>query len=412
MDENERNVLTEMLLLMDKYDLYGSLALPKRHDPETDIPVLYRVAASSGGVFVNPALVENFGITLIEASSSGLPVVSTDHGGPQDIIGNCESGILIDSSKTEEISEALKKILVDKELWREYSNNGINGVREHYAWDAHCNSYMELLKKPLSKSETERTGVQWRTTIGKHLSQIDKLFITDIDYTLLGDDEALAELVAEIRGSDTEIGFGLATGRSFESVKEVLERYDLPSPDIIISSVGSEMYYGPDHLPDQGYQRHISYGWKPDKIRKVLSELDFLNPQEDKAQRKFKISYYLEDSGDYLERIHKQLSDAKLRYNLIYSHGQFLDILPHRASKGKAIKYLCYKWGISPEQVAVSGDSGNDEEMLRGNFKGIIVGNHSEELERLRGKKRIYFAEGHYAKGVLEGLKHYGFLPG
>src|SRR5690606_33659415 len=44
MDDNEREVLTRMLLLMDRYDLYGRMALPKKHEPDTDIPVLYRIA--------------------------------------------------------------------------------------------------------------------------------------------------------------------------------------------------------------------------------------------------------------------------------------------------------------------------------------------------------------------------------
>ena len=66
MDDNEREVLTELLLLMDRHDLYGRMALPKKHDQDTDIPELYRMAAWKRGVFVNPALVENFGLTLIE----------------------------------------------------------------------------------------------------------------------------------------------------------------------------------------------------------------------------------------------------------------------------------------------------------------------------------------------------------
>ena len=409
MDDNEREVLTDLLLSMDKFDLYGKLALPKKHDPTTEIPVLYRLAAASGGVFVNPALVENFGITIIEASSTGLPVVSTNHGGPQDILTNCQSGILIDSSQTEQISQALKKVLIDGEMWREFSNNGVNGVRKHYSWHAHCDKYLERITPLLSQKGQSHKQAS-KPAIAPQLRRMKRLFVSDIDYTLLGDDPALEELSAILRDKHESLGFGLATGRSIESVKEMLETHTLPTPDIIISSVGSEIYYGADLRVDQGYAQHISYQWKPKKIYDALDKLSFLQRQEDIAQRPFKISYYMKDSPDNLAKVHAALSQAKLRCNVIYSHGQFLDILPHRASKGKAIRYLSYKWSLSSSKIAVAGDSGNDEEMLRGQFRGIVVGNYSPELEDLRNQKYVYFAEGHFAKGVKEGLEHYRFI--
>jgi len=49
MEDNEREVLTEILLLMDKYNLYGKMAIPKKHDSELEVPELYRIAAESGG---------------------------------------------------------------------------------------------------------------------------------------------------------------------------------------------------------------------------------------------------------------------------------------------------------------------------------------------------------------------------
>ncbi|MCA9840114.1 MAG: HAD-IIB family hydrolase [Trueperaceae bacterium] len=411
MDDNEQDVLTQMLLLMDKYDLYGKMALPKKHQPDTDIPVLYRLAAASKGVFINPALVENFGITLIEASSSGLPIVSTDHGGPQDIIANCESGILINAKDTNSIQAALKSILVDSEHWESFSANGISGVRKHYSWKAHAESYMTAINDLIDKNSI--TDASWRSKIGRHLTRVNKVLISDIDYTLIheggnADEAALKQLKASLENSS--IGFGVATGRSLELVKDVLENYDLPQPDIVVCAVGSEIYYGKNFIPDHGYAQHISYGWKPGQIKKVLAGLPFLTMQEAENQKPFKLSYYMEQSADNLAKIHATLSDHKLRYNLIYSHGQFLDILPHRASKGKAIRYLSHKWGITADNIAVAGDSGNDEEMLRGNFRGIVVGNYAEELEILRGKNRIYFADGHYAAGVIEGLEHYQFL--
>jgi sucrose-phosphate synthase len=95
---------------------------------------------------------------------------------------------------------------------------------------------------------------------------------------------------------------------------------------------------------------------------------------------------------------------------VIYSHNQFLDILPNRASKGKAVDYLRYKYDFLPRNIMVAGDSGNDADMLQGKTRGLIVGNHSEELEYLKDAPRIYFSQEEYAAGIIEGLYHYGLL--
>ncbi|MGW8187876.1 MAG: glycosyltransferase, partial [Desulfobacterales bacterium] len=113
MEENERDVLTNMLLLMDKFDLYGKMAIPKKHDFEYEVPELYRIAAERRGVFVNAALTEPFGLTLLEASAAGLPVVATHDGGPKDIIDNCQNGLLVDPTDTKAIAAAVKKIIAD-----------------------------------------------------------------------------------------------------------------------------------------------------------------------------------------------------------------------------------------------------------------------------------------------------------
>jgi sucrose-phosphate synthase len=48
--------------------------------------------------------------------------------------------------------------------------------------------------------------------------------------------------------------------------------------------------------------------------------------------------------------------------------------------------------------------------MLVGDTLAVIVGNYSPELEHLRGNPHVYFADAQYAKGILEGIKHYDFL--
>ena len=410
MDDNEREVLTRLLLDMDRYDLYGKLALPKKHAPDIDIPVLYRIAAASRGVFVNPALVENFGITLIEASSSGLPVVSTDHGGPKDIIGTCGSGELVDARDTAQIQDALRRILVDDELWDRYSRAGIEGVREHYSWQAHAQAYLEAIR-PLV-----RTGVAglkedpWRSDVGRSLQRQQRMLISDIDGTLVGpdgpDEEGIGQLLELLKRHD--IGFGVASGRGLDLVEEAIRDHGLPDPEVIVCGVGTEIHYGAERLPDRGYRRHLNAQWKPDEVWETVRSLG-VEPQPDENQTDLKLSFYLEDEGRLAE-IDRALDERNLRRATIWSHGRYLDLLPHRAGKGKAIRFLAHRWGLEPGCIAVAGDSGNDMDMLRGRYAGIVVGNHDPELESLRGSRRVVFADAPHVHGIVEGLRAHGLI--
>lgn len=413
MDENEREVLNDLLYLMDKYDLYGKMAIPKKHDPNNEVPELYRMAATSRGVFVNSAFSEPFGLTLIEAASAGVPIVGPDDGGPQDIVKNCSNGKLVDTTNPDKISNAIKDILVDVDVWTKYSTNGINGVREHYSWEAHTETFIKKIKTVVKKYAQEHKERKELSFPGQRFKNVGKLIITDIDDTLVGDDESMEEFFKKLSDENNNITFGVATGRSLELVKEVLSEKKLPVPHIIISSVGTEIYYGSsyDNLhQDDGWSAHISYQWKPERIKKALAELDFLKQQEEDGERRFKLSYVMDPDEDLVAAVHQKLTEHKLRYNLIYSHDAYLDILPQRASKGKAIDYLSRKWHISPKDILVAGDSGNDLEMLSGKRLSIVVGNHSHELKDLEGNQRVYFANAEYAAGILEGMQHYNFI--
>lgn len=165
-------------------------------------------------------------------------------------------------------------------------------------------------------------------------------------------------------------------------------------------------------MPDEGWKRHLDYYWEPDKIRNVMNELPGLRLQAEREQRQYKISYTVTSSSKApdVHSIKRHLRHHQLRVNVIYSHGAYVDLLPIRASKGLAVRYLAFKWGLNSEYILVGGDSGNDEDMLQGDVLGVVVGNHSEELEALRDRERIYFARREYAGGLVEGIEHYHFL--
>ena len=409
MQDNEREVLTEILLLMDKYNLYGKMAIPKQHEIEHEVPELYRIAADTGGVFVNAALTEPFGLTLIEAAACGVPVVATNDGGPRDILKNCKNGILVDVTDHKNISRALNKIIDNKGVWSKYSEDGIINVRKYYTWNAHTNSYLNEVEKLIRSGEQ---SVRDFAPVGKKLFKADKFIITDIDNTLIGEDESLEEFIGLLNDLHKNVGFAVATGRTIESAFSVLKKNDIPYPDIIISSVGSEIYYNYNGklVYSKGWDAHIKNQWDRERIKKLLSGFDFLQYQEEDTQRKFKVSYYTSDVPENLKMVNDILIKNKIRASVIFSHGQYLDILPYRASKGKAIRYLSYRWNIPYENILVAGDSGNDSEMLKGELLGVVVANYSEELESLRGQKRIYFAKRKYAGGIIDGINHYNFF--
>ena len=411
-DENERDVLIETLLLMDKYDLYGKIAIPKKHDFTHEVPELYRIAASQRGVFVNPALTEPFGITLLESAACGLPIVATQDGGPVDIVKNCHNGILVDVSEPANISEAIKKILIDGELWKTYSRNGIDNVQSYYTWSSHIDRYLEKIVNLKSHSIEKRLSVPKTDPVARKMIRLNKMIVCDIDNTLTGDPKALKELLDLLKRNSGHVGFGLATGRTIDSSLEHLAENDVPVPDVIITSVGSEIYYRSRDNRDNGWSMHIRQKWDKATIRRLMATLPFLKLQEPETEREFKISYYMEPDPDHLAKIHDLLTQNKCRYQAIYSHQKYLDLLPQRASKGKAIRYLSYKWEISLENFLVAGDSGNDKEMLRGDPRGVVVGNYSEEMDILRGKRGIYFSPRSYAAGIIDGIRHYEFLEG
>ncbi len=412
----EQQVLTDMLLMMDRYDLYGKMAVPKRHESEVDVPELYRLAASKRGVFVNCAFVEPFGLTYIESAGCGLPFVGTENGGPQDIVENCDCGILVDVTKPEDIATAIKRILTDRDLWQKYSDNGVNKVREFYSWETHCESYLKSVKQHVSETPKSLfTGKYGNNVPGRRLAELDALLITDIDNTLLGDDDSMVRLLQYLKDERPRIGFGVASGRYIDKIEEVIEEHNVEGLDVVIASVGAEIYYGQKLVPDKGWASHLRNKWKPDRVRDALENLSFLTVQEDLAtQREFKISYDL--TGDMppeeaMPQIYDALGRCGVPHTVIFSHGVYIDVLPLRASKGKAVRFLSNKWNISLENIATAGDSGNDIDMLKGRTAGIAVGNYSSELSSLqREGTRVYFAKGAYSEGIIEGLRHYGLL--
>ena len=406
MASGPQSVLIDLLLLIDKYNLYGHVAYPKQLKPK-EVPMIYRFAAASKGVFINPALTEPFGLTLLEAAASSLPIVATEDGGPQDIIRNCRNGLLIDPLDKKAMTNAILKVLSNTRKWQKLAESGLKGVHMHYSWHAHATKYIDKIL-PLVGREIAlpREPIRRRPMLYH-----DRAIFTDLDQNLLSDPSSLEYFVEVLQRNRKLASFGIATGRRLESALTVMKRNGIPVPDVLITSIGTEIYYAPQLIADHTWSNHIDHLWNPKAVRRILTNLPGLKLQPKIEQSRFKISYYIDpEKAPTLEEINQLIRQEEQAVNTILSFGQFLDIVPVRASKGQALRYFAHQWNIEPDHILAAGGSGADEDMMRGNTLAVVVSNrHHEELSQLIDVEHVYFASKPCALGILEAIDHYDF---
>jgi sucrose-phosphate synthase len=244
------------------------------------------------------------------------------------------------------------------------------------------------------------------------LGYASHLLVCDIDDTLTGDPDAIVAL-NDIVSRRHDLIFGVATGRKLESAIETLKTWSIAEPQFLITAVGTAVHTNFGRLDESWkWRKHIQFRWRPDRVRSLLASLSYLRPQELEAQSDHKISYYCENAGPHtIVDIKKLLRRNLLQARVIVSRNHCVDVLPVRASKGHALRFLATQWRVDLNNIFAAGDSGNDLDMMRGVVRGIVVANHSDELEGLRLDPSTYFSPLASAAGVLDGLKHYGLLP-
>jgi sucrose-phosphate synthase len=99
--------------------------------------------------------------------------------------------------------------------------------------------------------------------VGRRLMKLNHFLITDIDNTLIGNDNASWKTGGTCNRNRDRIGFGVATGRTADSARSDFKKVPDPHPDVIICSVGSALFYGRRKKPSPGWASHISNPMEP-----------------------------------------------------------------------------------------------------------------------------------------------------
>jgi sucrose synthase len=165
-DRDERAQIEGMHRLFDEHRLEKEARWVEMQTDKNRVGEIYRSVADTRGGFVQPALFEGFGLTVVEAMSSGLPVFATRFGGPLEIVEDGISGFHIDPHHGENASARMvdffRKTAEDSEYWTSISEAAIARVREKYNWELHARKLLSLSRiygfwKYITKLEREET---------------------------------------------------------------------------------------------------------------------------------------------------------------------------------------------------------------------------------------------------------------
>jgi sucrose-6F-phosphate phosphohydrolase len=240
----------------------------------------------------------------------------------------------------------------------------------------------------------------------------DRVLVCDIDGTLLEAGQPTAGLETlrwMIDLDELEMRLVYATGRTIQSVLDLVHNGTLPEPHAVASLVGTEVWEPPWNRADEGYFAWIANHWSRERVLETASAIDGLELQPEGFQSPHKLSFFVE-SEIPVRSLQRKLREAGQRCRTIFSGGRFLDLIPERAGKLGAIEFITTHWDAQGAPVLVAGDSLNDRDMLgHPQFFGVIVANADDDLTEAVAGPRLHEASLPFAAGVLEGAEVFDF---
>ncbi|CAH9132339.1 unnamed protein product [Cuscuta epithymum] len=147
-DREEASEIKKMHDLIAKYNLNGQIRWIAAQTDRNRNSELYRTIADTRGAFIQPALYEAFGLTVIEAMNCGLPTFATNQGGPAEIIVDGVSGFHIDPYNGDESSNKIvgffEKCKSDGSYWDMISSQALERINECFTWKIYAEKVLNM----------------------------------------------------------------------------------------------------------------------------------------------------------------------------------------------------------------------------------------------------------------------------
>ncbi|QUS37070.1 HAD-IIB family hydrolase [Falsirhodobacter algicola] len=246
-----------------------------------------------------------------------------------------------------------------------------------------------------------RNPSQWRFVLA-----------TDLDGTFLGGTEEMRRRLYDwIEERREDVGLIFVTGRDPDFITEMCRAGRAPWPDFVVGDVGTTIagVEGEGIAPIDDLEAHIREAWgdRSDMVREVLQGAPGLKEQD--TPFRHRVSYHW-DPETYDPSSVAALEEAG--FDILISHGCYLDVLPGGVSKGPSLLRLLEQLGIDREKVLVAGDTLNDLSMFQTGLHGAVVGESEQGLlDATRDLPRSRHCTAPGTGGIAEAIRAFGLHP-
>ncbi|KAK1282267.1 Sucrose-phosphate synthase [Acorus calamus] len=420
MSGGNANVLTTVLKLIDKYDLYGQVAYPKHHK-QSDVPEIYRLAGKQRESLLIQRWSSHLVSHLLRQLRMGFQWWLPRMEGLLTFVGVAACRMrhpqwqtdtpLDDANADESLGDSLKDV---QDISLRLSVDGDKSVEPDMGdVDLDIQDQVKRVLNKIRKSGSEaspeaaETKKQSESGGGNALTRYPllrrrrRLFVIALDcYDEKGGPEkkmlhVIQDIFRAIR-SDSQMsrisGFALSTAMPLSETLDVLKMGRIPPTDFdaLICGSGSEVYYpGTTQCtdsegklcPDPDYSSHIDYRWSSDGVKRTILKLMSVGDSNESGGPIGVIEEDLKSSNVHCARkvneLRQKLRMRGIRCHLMYSRNSTrLQVIPLLASRCQALRYLFVRWGLNVANMyVILGETGDTdhEELISGSHKTVIM---------------------------------------
>ncbi len=97
-------------------------------------------------ISIYPSINESFGVSVIESSACEKPVIVSNVGGLPEVVENGVTGIVVPPKNSLELSKAIEKLVLDKELRVQMGKAGRDRVQKMYNWENNVSTMVDIYR--------------------------------------------------------------------------------------------------------------------------------------------------------------------------------------------------------------------------------------------------------------------------